>query len=339
MKKYCLFILLFICAAVTGQVPVSPYDGLIINEFVTNTSDDWVELTLLGHEFVDISALYVTMYYGDSSISSLSDKPVTIYNHDRPETPYDDRFVVIHLSNPNGISETDDVGDLNGNNIRDIYCNNYSGSLWNTSGLVAIDTDRDYKNGMIDCVVYSNMSGDLNSNVKNYATYAVSNGQWVSKTPDIQLSCVDIGANGLSAYMSISRRNRDSNTKDDFYVTRFQTPGMENVETSPVSSKNIFKVLNKKVFCKMTPHTQSIGVSLFVAGPCNIRLRVFNAVGRLLYESPLYRDVMPGYFSVSWEGSSLRGNLPGGLYPGVIEATSKDFRGSVSRQVFFVIGR
>ena len=341
MRKRILPILCLCCTFFFRHASGADYAGLIINEFVTNTSDDWVELTLLGtaYEEMDISALFVTMYYGDSSISPLAEKPVTICRHDKPETPYDDRFVVIHLSNPSGIDETDDVGDLNGNKIRDIYCNNYSGSLWNTSGLVAIDTDRDYKNGMIDCVVYSNMSGTLNSNVKNYAEAAITHSQWVMNTADIQESCVDIGLNGLAAYMSVSRRHGDSNSKNDFYVTRFQTPGMENIEASPISEQSTFKVLDKKIYCKMAPGIQKLTVRLLVSQQCNMRLRVFSATGRMLYESPLYREVMPGYFSISWEGNSLRQNLPTGLYPGVIEATGKEYRGAVSRRVFFVIGR
>src|SRR5271157_3550312 len=80
---------------------------LIINEFVTNTDSDWVELFLAGNERkkMDISNLYVTMYYGTNE--RLGPEPITIYSYDRPETPYDDRFVVVHLTQPGIPDETD----------------------------------------------------------------------------------------------------------------------------------------------------------------------------------------------------------------------------------------
>ena len=335
MKKCILsFILLFIFNCAT-------FGALLINEFATNTSCDWVELTLTTPDMeMDISGLYVTSYYGESSIAPLAQKPITIRSYNLPETPYDDRYVVIHLTDPYGISETDDVGDLNGNGIRDIYCNNYSASLWNTSGLVAIDNDRDYRNGMIDCVAYSNMVEPFNSNVKNYVEAAAANGNWVITNGNTQASCVDIGKNGLAPYMSVCRRfGAHTNSAADFFVSRFQTPGRDNLEVSLVPEKNIFKILDKKIFCKMNSQKQSANVRLFVSQSCNLRLRVFGVTGKLIYESPLHRNVDPGFRTMIWEGNSFRKNLPSGIYPAVIEATGNEIRGSVNKKLLFILGR
>src|SRR4030042_2028015 len=105
--------------------------ALQINELATNTSDDWIELALVSPVKVskDISKLYVTMYYGNNE--PLGTDPVTIYSYDRPETPYDDRYVVVHCARPDTPDETDLTGDTNGNGYIDVYCNNYFASLWN----------------------------------------------------------------------------------------------------------------------------------------------------------------------------------------------------------------
>ena len=335
MKKYILsFTLLlsvFSCAA---------FGALLINEFATNTSCDWVELTLTPPDMeMDISALFVTSYYGESNIAPLAQKPITIRSYNSPDTPYDDRYVVVHLTNPHGISETDDVGDLNGNGIRDIYCNNYSASLWNTSGLIAIDNDRDYRNGMIDCVAYSNMLEPFNNNVRNYVMGAAENGKWVING-DPQASCVDIGRNGLASYMSVCRRpGAHTNSAADFYVSRFQTPGRDNLEVSLISEKGIIKVLDKKIFCKMNAQKQRADVRVFVSQSCNLRLRVFGVTGKLIYESPLHRNIEPGFRTMIWEGNSFRKNLPSGIYPAVIEATGNEIRGSVNKKFLFILGR
>jgi hypothetical protein len=288
---------------------------------------------------MDISSLYVTSYYGESSIAPLAQKPITIRSYDLPETAYDDRYVVIHLTDPSGVSETDDAGDLNGNGIRDIYCNNYSASLWNTNGLVAIDNDRDYRNGMIDCVAYSNMAESFNSNVSNYVLAAGANGKWVING-EPQASCVDIGKNGLASYMSVCRRSgAHTNSAADFFVSRFQTPGRDNLEASLVSEKDILKVLDKKIFCKMNAQKQKADVRVFVSQSCNLRLRVFGITGRLIYESPLYKNVQPGFRTMVWEGDSFRKNLPSGIYPAVVEATGNEIRGSANRKFLFILGR
>ncbi|NMB66370.1 MAG: hypothetical protein GYA16_16015, partial [Spirochaetes bacterium] len=109
------------------------YAQLLINEIACNVSgSDWVELFLYSVQplSMDISSLYVTMYYGTNE--PLSQNPVTIYSYDRAETPWDDRFVVVHLTDATTPDECDATGDINGNGVLDVYCNNYVNSLWNT---------------------------------------------------------------------------------------------------------------------------------------------------------------------------------------------------------------
>ena len=186
-------------------LPAPLFSELLISEFTTNASGDWVEIVLTegGPAEMDVSALYVTMYYGTNE--SLAGETVTMRSVDIPETAFDDRYAVIHLSGPSGADETDAAGDLNGNGIRDIYCNNYSGSLWNSDGIVAIDTDDDPGNGMIDCAAYSNRDGSMNSTIESYILSAAKNGQWVTESGDIQQCSVDIGPNGLESWMSLCR--------------------------------------------------------------------------------------------------------------------------------------
>ena len=153
--------------------------GLVINEFVTGTSDDWVELSLVGaeNEKMDISGLFVTMYYGTNE--PLGTEPVTIYGWNRPETPYDDRFIVVHLTGAGIPDETDRTGDTNRNGHIDVYCDNYSGSLWNSDGVVALDSDDDPANGgIIDFVFYSNRDGSPSETILSYVAAAQASGHW-----------------------------------------------------------------------------------------------------------------------------------------------------------------
>lgn len=333
MKKYILAALIIFAAAIPAASA-----QLLINEFTTRTSDDWIELMLVGgeSESMDISGLIVAVNYSKSSknkkAEKLSEEPITLCTKNLPDTPYDDRFAVVHVESE-GTTETDELGDVNGNGIRDIY--RHSTSPYNTNGTISIiDTDT---NVIIDFAAYSNRNGK-DSTIKNHIENAVKAGQWKIGTPDnIQMSCIDIGSDGLSAYMSVCRKGTDTNTAEDFVVSKFQTPGAENLIDSPVSESSIFRVNEKKVFCKKTA-VDKVQASLFVSQICSMRIRVFTATGRLLYESSLYKDVFPGHFKMSWGGSSFR-NAPGGMYIGIVEATGGEIRGTVSRRVFFILGR
>jgi len=314
-------------------VPARP--ELLINEATTGAPSDWVEVYLKSgeNESMDISGLVVTMYYGSSE--KLADGPVTLFSFDRPETAYDDRFAVIHLTEPGGTDETDGRGDLNGNGIRDIYCGNYSGSLWNTDGVIAIDTDDDPSNGAIDFAAYSNRDGSPNSSTVSYITSASATGQWAIGTEGPGGSCVYIGPDGLKPYMSISRRDGpDTNSMEDFAVTRFQTPGRMNIFSTKTKKHGLFRVMKKKISIMRPRAGASCPVPVFINRTCSLKFRVFTTNGIMIYRAGLVRDMYPGQGELHWK----MGRVPAGLYLGRIEAVSPDGL-SETRTVYFIVGR
>ncbi len=299
------------------------YAQLLINEIACNVSgSDWVELFLYSAQplSMDISSLYVTMYYGTNE--SLSQNPVTIYSYDRPETPWDDRFVVVHLTDPLTPDECDATGDTNGNGVLEVYCNNYASSLWNTDCVVAIDTDDDPSNGgIIDFVAYSNRDGALNQSIGQYLSRAIQQGQWMGKASEEYM--VDIGGNGLSSYQSIIRiSTADSNSVNDFVVTQYQTPGRSNILPVKYAEDDFIKIDTKVTLIKgaIAPFT------IFVFQPCSFRVRLFSTVGRKIYESPLL-SALPGFYSLDWVHHL--GKVRSGLYLGTVEAQNSRTRQSI----------
>ena len=159
----------------------SAFSGsLLINEIAPGTSgNDWVELYFHSaeRERINISSFYVTMYYGSNE--PLSAFPVTLYSYDRPETPYDDRFAEIYLTEASTPDETELTGDTNRNGRIDLYCGNYGSSLWNSDCVVAIDTDDDPSNGgIIDFAAFSNRDGSPNSTIESYVKHAQTHHHW-----------------------------------------------------------------------------------------------------------------------------------------------------------------
>jgi hypothetical protein len=316
---------------------------LLINELVTGSSSDWVELTLSGggERKLDISSYYVTMYYGTNE--PLSTEPVTIYSYDRAETPYDDRFVVVHLTEAGTVDETDRTGDTNHNGYIDIYCDNYYGSLWNSDGVVSLDSDDNPSNGgILDFVAYSNRDGGPNSTIESYILDASDSGEWSDcRDNGVQACSADIGESGLESYMSLSRKpGNDTNSAVDFAVTRYQTPGRENRLAVPGSDRSIFRTGKKRIsIIPGHPEKKKGVVPLDINYSCNIRFRVFSVTGRLLYQSPLFRDVQPGSFSVIWDPVKNSRRTPTGLYIGEITAVSSRLRRSDRKTLFFVLSR
>ncbi len=343
MKKFCLSLLLIFVLLTALQSRGNA--ALLINEVACETSgDDWVEVALIGDDIseYDISPLYVTMYYGVNE--RLAADPVTLYNRDRPETPYDDRFAVVHLTQPVSADETDLTGDTNGNGRIDVYCNNYSGSLWNSDCVVAIDSDDDPSNGgMIDFMAYSNRDGSVNETIASYVAKAQSCGQWEPYTGEnIQLCMADTGASGIASYMSISRKNSaDSNSMADFGVTSFQTPGRANVfPDGQTRSRKLFSVKKKKItIIPSHPVLGSGDIDLTVYECCNIRFRIFTTVGLMIYESPLYRNVFPGLFTLRWDLRGLGRDACTGMYLGLVEATSPSLKRSDTEHLYIILSR
>ena len=235
------------------------FAGPLINEISAGGSSDWVEITLSGDtESCDISQCFVTMYYGTNE--KIASSPVTLHNRDLRETPYNDRFAVIHFTPLSVADETDATGDTNGNGILDVYCCNYG--LWNTDCVVSIDSDDIHTNGgILDFVAFSNRDGSMNTTIGGYIKAASAAGQWETcSSSNIQVCAVDIGAEGLVSYSTISRiAGTDTNSFNDFQITPYATPGRENIITAKKGGRKLFRTELKKEYiqCRKrnNPHT------------------------------------------------------------------------------------
>lgn len=317
--------------------------GLMINEFVTATESDWVELTLASgkKDSMEISSLFVTTYYGSNEQLSLD--PVTILGRNRPETPWDDRFVVVHLARPGVPDETDLTGDTNGNGRIDIYCNNYTASLWNTEGVVAIDDDDDPSNGgIIDFVYYSNRDGTPNDTILGYVAAAQATGEWRTFEGEKMQECaVSIGAKGLAPHMSVSRKgNADTGTGNDFMISMVQTPGKPNITLPAIPIKRLFSALRKRI--TIIPGHAIFGrgdIPLFVYNPCALKMRVFSVDGALIHESPAIIQAKPGFCTLRWNPLLQRRTPPTGLYLCRIEAQNPSLRMIDDRTIYIILSR
>jgi len=316
---------------------------LLISEIAPATAgDDWVEIFFRGScgERVDISRLYVTMYYGPNE--PLSADPVSLHGCDLPATRYDDRYAVVHLTAPNVPDETDLTGDTNGNGAIDLHCANYSGSLWNSDCVVAIDTDDEPSGGIIDFAAYSNRDGSGSDDILGYVALARDQLQWeTSGMQDLQLCMVDIGARGLDAYRSIARLDvPDTNSREDFAVTSFQTPGRPNIFSTGAARGDLFTPMEKRItVVPGHPLHGECAVALTVSEPCSLRLRVFTPTGMMVHESPLLRNVPPGLHRLTWDLRG-RGRTAGtGIYLALVEGTSSALRRSQREVLYLIVSR
>ena len=318
------------------------HSKLMINEFVTGTGSDWVELFFSSNikEKKDVSGLYVTMYYGENE--PLGKEPITIYSYDRPETPYDDRFIVVHLTE-NLPDETDRTGDTNHNGCIDVYCRNYVNSLWNTEGVVAIDTDDDPSNGgIIDFVAYSNYDGIPNTVIGSYTLEAQKQKEWQACTgPVVQACSVFIGKTGLPRTMSVSRLpGPDTNSKSDFQITTFQTPGRPNVTSLVYFGKKLIRPLRKTV--TIIPNHPVFGsgeIPVLVLQECDIKYRIFSSTGIVAFDPPPIIAARPGLLNLSWNTFFIRSGIPTGLYICKIDAKSSLLKKSETKKIFIVLSR
>ena len=315
--------------------------GLLINEAVTETESDWVEITLResSDECRDVSGLYVTMYYGTNE--KLADTPVTLCSYDKMDTLHDDRYIVVHLTEPGKDDETDKTGDTNGNGYLDVYCNNYINSLWNSDGVIAIDTDDDPSTGgMIDFVAYSNRDQSPNSAIEQFIVSAQEFGHWASCAGlPIQECSVYTGEDGLSRWTSIARKNSpDSNSSDDFSVTRYVTPGRDNIFSSEKKGRKLFRALKKKIVIdEKKLKTGERTIPVFVFRVCSLRYRLFSLTGSCLHRSSLIKDLAPGSHRLDVSKIFRKKSYPLGLYICRIEASSKQARLSEDDTAYVIL--
>ncbi|TAL37887.1 MAG: hypothetical protein EPN93_05300 [Spirochaetes bacterium] len=318
--------------------------GLVINEVACGTSGgDWVELYLDGArgESMDISGLYVTMYYGVNE--PLGTHPITLYAADRPQTPYDDRFAVVHLTAPATPDETDFTGDTNGNGAIDVYCNNYSGSLWNTDCVLAIDTDDSPSNGgIVDFMAYSIMDEAYNAVMESYVRDAASAGQWKLGQGSVGESTVPLPNQGLAPHQCLARiPGADTNSKEDFSISPFQTPGRPNMFANAGTRTARLFTVSRTTFTALPSRRGSscLNIPVFLYEPCSIHLRIFTTTGLLVYESPLHKSVSPGAFTLAWDLRGRGRSACTGLYIGSIECTGARIRKTESKTVYLIISR
>jgi len=317
-------------------------DQLLINEIVTATNSDWVELAFKSPQDkgIEISSLFVTMYYGENE--SLSVEPVTIYNFDRSETDYDDRFILVHLTEPEQTDETDSTGDTNQNGYLDLYCNNYYNSLWNSDGVIAIDTDDDPSNGgIIDFIAYSNQDDSPNETIVSFCLAAQELNFWEhSSEKKFQAIAIPLGLNGLEDFMSLSRQNlQDTNSAQDFSLSRYQTPGQENIINLNQEGNLLFKLLTNLITISLSKNNTSKfkGIPLFVYEKSNLKLSLFSSSGLLLYQSDPVEDVFPGKFFFPAYFLKKKIKITNGLYPLKIEATVSKKKLAESHSLYLLI--
>jgi hypothetical protein len=330
-----IFLFLSLIVTVLSAVPANA--GLLISEIACATSgDDWVEITYLSENrsSIDISRLFITMYYGTNE--NLSSDPITLYSFDRPETSYDDRFAVIHLRRPGIPDETDITGDSDRNGRIDIYCNNYSGSLWNAECAVAIDTDDDPDNGMIDFAAWSDNDGSPSDTILSYVESAIAHGEWDTAGTLDQACMTRIPSGGLKSHESIIRISGDTNKGIDFSTTACQTPGKENIQNTISRSSSIFHPSKTRILVIPGDLSHPGECVLRINEVCTIRMRVFTDIGQMVYDSGLIKDVTPGVVSVPWKNCS---NARTGLYIALIDGNVSSRKKTKAQKIFFIITR
>ena len=230
MKKRIILQALFLCLF-SSSFSQTFSSKIIINEIAPYSSKQkWVELRLCSGPAKDISGLYVTGYYGNEE--KLSDASITLLPEDNAVTPYDERFAVVYFGS--GVDETDLTGESNGNGILEVYTD--SREPWGTEGAIALDDDAASENGMIDFVLYD-CDGVLGNAVKGYASDAAGNSQWEASLCAVQVPKGE-------TYMSIARKNADTDRSSDFAVSCVQTPGGENIFKTEKAASEIIRVKN-----------------------------------------------------------------------------------------------
>ncbi len=316
------------------SLQIIAHGKILINEVSSGSSEDWVELFYHGGDGGgaprDISSLYVTMYRGTNF--PLASSPITLSPRDNPETPFDDRFALVHFTKTPREDETDQRGDLNGNGVRDIYCPNYG--LWNSDCVVSLDTDDDPENGgILDFLAFSNRDGSMNSSIKKYMEHAMEAGEWHrTESEDPQKWCCDIGKEGLNSWSSLSRKGKaDTNSLSDFAVTGFATPGRENVFIKG-ESKKIFALEKQNRVRIINAKSPELVLNMKIMQKCHISLRLFTASGMNAGSKLSDESYFPGYGQISIKGKDLKRNLRTGLYILHIEAVGNG--GDSQRKLF-----
>ena len=287
----------------------------------TNTTCDWIEICYkdLEKTTIDVSSLYVSTCYGVKQ--NIASKALTLLSYDDVNTKYDDRFLVVCFGE--GITETDDIGDANGNGIREAFCVNNT-APWSTEGAIAIHTSIDYKSGIIDFFVYD-ANDTLGSTVLARANAAIANGAW-------QGNALCVGEN-FPAYKSIIRIGNDTNTYSDFCITSVQTMGRENKKCTDNVAEKILSVKKNYIINKTS---NQIFFNVYVN--CSLKIKIFSASGAKVYAANVLKDVSAGKACITLPNSVIR-KMKTGLYIGVVCASSTEVKSATTKKFAIVVNK
>jgi hypothetical protein len=95
----------------------------MINEISAGGNSDWVEIKASE----DVSSIEIQGYLSPCIMAEMKRLLIqlSLLEGEIYRNFYDDRFAVIHFSSSEETDETDAAGDINGNGVRVLYCNNY----------------------------------------------------------------------------------------------------------------------------------------------------------------------------------------------------------------------
>lgn len=187
-----------------NEFPREPANGAvrILAVSPSEFDHDWAELICLSGT-VDISRFILTDL--DAEDPPLAEASFTLR---QGET------VVIHWAD--GRDETDTVGDLNRNGVRDLYIPYVPGLSSTDDQLVLV-----WGGKIHDAVIFTNIDGTISSDEKKDYEYLINAGQW-SGTVN-QNSAVNIGTYRLP--VERANPNQDTNSKNDWRTRSPATSG------------------------------------------------------------------------------------------------------------------
>lgn len=313
---------------------------VIINEIAPaepSDTGDWIELKCISGE-VDISSWTLRTYLSQSNPPSFASAPVILKDTDEPSTPYDDRFVVIHLVKTAEEAEADETsatGDLNGNQVLDIYFYIYSGLSSKEDYLILMNGS----GGIEDVAITSNTDGTVSSTFRTELEQTVGllcpeqwlyNGNeftdsYISSLSDSELEEALIDVSKIEEGRSVARKNdTDTNTKEDWMLLRVSTPGTENIQKGEqLCELSLEKTLISQGETVIIAYSVSFGSKVFIS--------VYDSMGTL--RQILVKGLEQGGASrIYWEV-----NLPVGVYFLCIKATGPN--GTAFKRVPFVVAK
>ncbi len=211
----------------TPNGPSADY-SVRITEVAFSAATDWVELYNYGTAAVDISGLMLTDLDGVDS---------RLANAKTMLAP--GRYAVVYWDET-GVDETDEVGDINGNRVIDLYIAD--------TGLSATDDEIVLMSApsggqYIDAVCWSNGLGEFASSEDKDLKLLADNDQWVIAGGTVTKSDCWTDSSKVKSDQSIGRMTvtaADTNTKNDWQVFKCPTPGQDNPPLVPPAVTLLF---------------------------------------------------------------------------------------------------